>query len=380
LRRAAFAVTACVALVGAAAARAETTPVALPSPTTPLSTEPPLAATPVAATETRFPGPIDAFQTVLVALAPSGRPRGVAVVQRLIVRGTGDYTFIVPAPVVDVAPAAGTESQPGKRASEVVWQGFSSRRRVLAARMALLRQAAVPFLPLRIEVARRGDRVRVTIVNATAVTVPAPAGAAVRPELMRYMRELRRFVASGEVPGTLVPVAGRTDRRAAVDAPFRVGGTVSLRGARVAGVRGGRARTSGSGRVEVAATVRAGRPFELELEGSPGAVPRLSLVARPAMPGLSGPLPRDPRRAMAFAVAASLAVARARQYSTFVMAPDPNGRRQATYVFRTTLRATSAPPATAATGASDDSAVPVAVLIGLGLLGACALVVLWAHL
>ena len=59
--------------------------------------------------------------------------RTVAVVQTIVVKRLGDYVFTIPAPVESVTPGPWTESQPGKRENQILWEGFSPGRRVLSA-------------------------------------------------------------------------------------------------------------------------------------------------------------------------------------------------------------------------------------------------------
>ena len=98
---------------------------------------PPLRGNPVF-TETRFPlkGILNA-ERVLVGIDATGKPVSVDVVQRLTLNGLGDYTFAVPGPVTDVTSAPGSASEPGLRQGAILWSGFSSGQKTLAARAAL---------------------------------------------------------------------------------------------------------------------------------------------------------------------------------------------------------------------------------------------------
>ena len=68
-----------------------------------------------------------------VVVDDSGAPQRISVRQRLVLEGTGDYSFVVPAPLVDVVAAPGSDVVPGARSAGIVWQGFVTERRVLAA-------------------------------------------------------------------------------------------------------------------------------------------------------------------------------------------------------------------------------------------------------
>src|SRR3954471_4293389 len=117
---------------------------------------PPFRAAPGAQPETRFPGRVASVDRVAVGIDATGAPRSGVGTQRLTISGTGDYAFTIPAPAEDVAAAAGSGSEPGLRAAGVVWQGFASTQRVLAARVRVRPLVAARALPLRITVVRTG--------------------------------------------------------------------------------------------------------------------------------------------------------------------------------------------------------------------------------
>ena len=76
---------------------------------------------------------LDSRERVLVRTLPDGDVLAVRVVQRLSLTGTGDYFLSVPAPLLDVRAAPGSQAEPGFRRSGIVWQGFANRGRVLIA-------------------------------------------------------------------------------------------------------------------------------------------------------------------------------------------------------------------------------------------------------
>ena len=100
-----------------------------------------------------------------------GKPNGVAVVQTIVVKRLGDYVFTIPAPVESVTPGPGTESQPGKRENQILWEGFSPGRRALA-RADLRVAESVAGLPLEVGAEPGVLKIR----NTTAVTVPSFSG------------------------------------------------------------------------------------------------------------------------------------------------------------------------------------------------------------
>ena len=67
--------------------------------------------------------------------------------------------------MVSVTPGPGTESQPGRRENQILWEGFSPGRRVLAAWADLRLEESVAGLPVEVSV----EPGEVTIRNATAV-------------------------------------------------------------------------------------------------------------------------------------------------------------------------------------------------------------------
>ena len=122
---------------------------------------PPLAPPQPPVTETpRLRGSVFARERVVVGMAPDGTPRTVTVSQRLLVRALGDYAFVVPAPAVRVVAGPGSQSRPGLRPNQIVWQGFSPRRKVLVAVAELRPGGSVPALPVRVRVTGRSRSAR----------------------------------------------------------------------------------------------------------------------------------------------------------------------------------------------------------------------------
>src|SRR4051812_35127053 len=126
------------ALASAAAAHADT--IALISPIAYSTPPPPLFATSTlegGTVEFRLPGRVSARELVQAGLEDDGSVRAVVVTQRLVLTGTGDYSFLIPVAATSVGPTPDSQSQPGLRNLGIVWQGFSSKRRLLAARATL---------------------------------------------------------------------------------------------------------------------------------------------------------------------------------------------------------------------------------------------------
>ena len=337
--------------------------VALPSPFNPLSPTPPLGSQPPLDNE----GVIHRVETderVRVRVDPRGRPFDVRARQRLVVLDKGDYVFVVPAPVVDVLPAPGSESSPGQRRTSILWSGFNPRRKVLAADARLRAREAAPALPIRVETS--GDTI--TVENATAVDAATfTAGAAARP-LARYL-DLVRTAVSRE---RLVPIGTADISTAAkpatqsIEAPLRVRGTVG--GRRVDTVLGD------------------GRPLRLTVPRGNG---KVDLAVDPVPPtGLLTPpdgarswaaAGTDGRRLLERAQAVLLRIARTRQYDAYLAAPGPRGTAQTTYEFRSGIPRAAPPAAQAEPPGEDDGLRNGLLVAAVALVAAGGAVAVWAR-
>lgn len=340
---------------------------------------------------------------VHAAIDRSGRPRAVTVVQRLILRGTGDYAFAVPAPARDVVPGPGSQSRPGLRPGQVLWRGFSPGRKVLASRAVLTLGAVAGALPLRIAVtgvpARPGPfTLRVLITDATAARVSTYRADAVLDDAAAALDRLGEAAAAGRpAPPAGVRIRGAaTPGVTSVSAALRVQGLVrfparSVRDLRVAGP----ARTVSAARVAIRGRTGPGGTAEIRIAiqgvARRRAAPTVVVVATPD-PAQAIPrppartwsqaverrrTPRSGRRLLELAWKARLDYARSRQYETFLANPDLRGPNGTTYVFRTT---SAAPAATPSTGTRQERGIPTVAVIAAVTLTAAALVVLWAHL
>jgi hypothetical protein len=338
---------------------------------------PPLAPPqPPLAEVARIRGTVEARERVAVGIDAGGTPTSVRVVQRLFVRALGDYAFFIPAPAVSVAAADGSGSRPGLRPNQIVWQGFSPRRKVLAADADLRLADSVDALPLRIRVtgapAQAGRfELALSLENATAAQVQSFTGDAVEDDVVDALRALRAAVRIGRrVEGRTVRIRGEsTPTRVPVSAPLALHGTVSFRTGSVREVTP--TRFSG--------VVGGARPATLRVTVSGEALratsPRIRVVAEPlpaaAIPPRSVPTLDD-------AILGYLRYARTRQYQTFLANPDPAGPSSTTYVFETA--AAERPGAAPEPEPAEDPGLPAPVVFAaLALLGV-GLVVLWAHL
>jgi len=341
-------------LIGlAVAASAQAAPrgnyVSLPSPLAPLSTAPPLGGGATASSE-GFRHRIAAKTTVDVALDPRGAPFAVRATQRLDVGVQGDYFFTIGAPVLDVEAAPGSASTPGLRADSILWTGFNPGHRTLIARATLDPALAAPSLPLRIEVTPG----QVTLVNTTEVTAGSYTAEALVPPLLRYLAQLRRQVTRGQsaTSGGAYVTSKPTATAVRVVVPLRVTGTVGRR--QVDAIVEGRLTVRGSGAVRLTVT--------------PASPERL--LDAPTS-GLSG------RQLLERASRAALTLARIRQYEMFLDNPDPTGRNQTAYLYRSAARPTP-PPVAVVRAPQRDWATTIAVAAGLLLAAAGALFV-WSR-
>ncbi len=335
---------------------------------------PPLAPPQPPVTEVpRLRGTVFSQERVLVGISPEGAATTVEVTQRLLIRALGDYAFFIPAPAVSVRAGPGSQSQPGFRPNQIVWQGFSPRRKVLSAAAALRPAGSVPALPVRIRVtgAPVGPgpfQLAIRLENTTRTPAAAFTADAVQADIARAQEALRSASRSNRpIEGSFVRIRGQTGPVTLhVSAPLGIRGSVDFPAGAVGGLtptRFTRRLDRGTLRVTVRGVARR------------AAVPRLRIVATPLV---AAALPPGSARTLRATVLGYLRYARTRQYQTYIANPDPLGPSRATYVYDTAAAKRTAPPAEAEH--SDDSGLPPALVVGgLALLG-LGLVVLWAHL
>jgi len=106
--------------------------VSLPWPPQVLPQTPPLApkvAGPLPISP-RFFRRVSNRERVVVGLDEDGTPNAIRVQQTLVMKRLGDYVFAIAAPVRTVLPGPGTESPPGQRTNQILWQGSGAQRLV----------------------------------------------------------------------------------------------------------------------------------------------------------------------------------------------------------------------------------------------------------
>jgi hypothetical protein len=331
--------------------------------------------------EVRYPKRIASRELVDVGLTPGGTPTSVRVGQRLVLSGVGDYTFSVPAPVVAVRPGPGTESEPGARVNEILWQGFVPRRRVLSAVADLRTRDVADALPLRIAATATQGRVALTIRNATPVPVVTFTADVARADAVRALAGIAAAIRAGRpVPDqdvqALGPVAPRTTVASAL---LAVRGRLQLprEAVRAAAVRGPARLDRQRGVVTFDATLDG--TLRIEITGLSGTVrtPRVRITASPLDPPVR-PRVGSGRELLAQAIDLSLSYELARRYRTFLQNPDALGPRSGGYTFETSVTPARPPAEREANGGGPGPLALAGIVAGVILVG-CAGVVAWAH-
>jgi hypothetical protein len=407
------ALAAALPLAGGVPAQAATKLATLPNATVLLQGEPPLRSQAAIVRETRLPRRISSSERVEAGLDLQGTVRTVRVLQRLTLRGLGDYTFAVPAPVLDVEAGPGSRSDPGRRPNEIIWMGFSPGRRVLSALADLRADASAPALPLAVHVQTSAGgrpvtqderidgplRVGLVVRNTTARTVAVFSAAASPQDAAAALDGLRSAVrAQAAVADRTVRVSGEVRARAArVSAAVRVTGELRFPAGSVDDLRasGGNAVVAGPV-VRFSGLLGGERPPTLHLVvrgvGSGAPPPRVRIVAASVPPDVtppggrswaaalaSGRIPADGRALLRRAIDLGLAYELGRRYDTFLANPDPGGPSRASYVF-TSGPVRAEPVAPAASSHRGVGPLALAGIVLALLLTAATAVVAWAHL
>jgi hypothetical protein len=382
------------ALLAPATALADVQQVLLPGPTPYPTPSPPLqtvGAPPWA--NLTFKIHVSSDQRIRAGVDASGRVVSVRALQRLHLTGTGDYLIVVSAPVRDVRPGPGSESEPGQRRGQILWSGFASKRRLLAADATLRPAAASRFLPLRLEARRDGDRYVLTMTNVTRTSEVAFGGTGKPAELAALLDRTRRdSLAHRRLRPAYVTIQGLVTRRtqkASIAAPLRVEGELRFPAAVKETINTRRPE----GRI-----VRFGfvlgdeQPLTQRIEVTDGGDPRLRLEARPdiVVRGLTPPggapswvaaLKRrrlDPHALLARLIDTRMELVRGDQFQAFLANPDPLGSDRTVYVYATS--AASARVAGGSSGGSGGNGALMALLaVGGTVLAAGAALVAWAH-
>ena len=375
------------ALAWPALAAAADRQVALPDPHIPLSPEPPLTGS---TGQARVPQPGRTREVIRVGVDSAGRPVRVAVVQRIELRGVGDYEFTVPAPVRDVYAPAGARAQPGLLDRAIVWQGFSPGRRDLVA-VATLDPRAAAVLPLALSVETRtsgdGFRVVLQLRNRTETRVPSFTGRGDAAGLAAVLDGIRRTLARGQAVTPPLITADVRPATIPVETPLAFRGRLMLApSAHAVHVVGGRLegrRVIFTGTVGGVASSRQ----LVVVTGTGDPAPRVRVTAAPVR-GVPAPAGggswrdavargrADGRDLLTASVGAMLGLARANQYETFLATPGAPEQANATYVYATARVPVAAP----LPKPSGGGGLPGALTLGAALLALAAAAVIWAYL
>lgn len=386
-----------VAVVGAllapAAAVADVQQVLLPGPTPYPTPSPPLqtvGAPPWANLTFKIHARSD--QRVRAGVDGQGRVVSVRTLQRLRLTGTGDYLIVVSAPVLDVKAAPGSQSEPGQRRGQILWSGFSSKRRLLAADASLRLGAARPYLPLRLQARHDGERYELTLTNTTTAAEVAFQGAGTARELAMLLDRTRKdSLAHRRLRPAYVTIRGLISKRpekAQIAAPLRVEGDLHFPttpsqalGATLAG------RT-----VRFSFVLGDEQPLTHRIQVSGGGEPRLRVEARPdnVVHGLAPPgdaaswSAAVARRSLGAdtllerLIETRMELVRSDQFQGFLSNPDPLGLDRTVYVYATSA-ATPRAASGSSGGASGNGALMALLAVGGTVLAAGAALVAWAH-
>jgi hypothetical protein len=302
-------------------------------------------------------------ERVLVGMDVDGTPNSVTGIQTVRLNRLGDYVFAIAAPVVSVVPGPGTQSQPGQRTNQILWQGFSPGRRVLSSRADLRIDDSAPFLPVKTHLESRAGRTTVVIENITGVEASSYTGNVEPTSLAQVLGRIRSAIKRNvSAEGLNVELRGRqTPIEMMVAAPLRVTGVVDAGAGprRFSGLLDGIRRPSL--RVTVPGTDRPAVTFTVRTAAVPDNV-TADQTARTRLAGTIG---------------LELTYARERQYDQFLASPDTTGHSSTTYVYATARRPTAATPVESS-GSSDNMIgwIALAVLLAAGLPVAA---VVWAR-
>lgn len=383
------------ALLAPAAALADVQQVLLPGPTPYPTPSPPLqtvGAPPSANLTFRIHASSD--QRVRAGVDPAGRVVSVRVLQRLHLTGTGDYLIVVSAPVLDVRAGRGSESEPGQRRGQILWSGFASKRRLLAADATLRAAAARAYLPLRLQARRDGDRYVLTMSNVTRISEVAFQGIGKPAELAALLDRTRRdSLAHRRLRPAYVAIEGLISTRpqkARVAAPLRVEGELRFPTAVKETINTERPE----GRiVRFRFVLGDEQPLtqRVEVTGG-GGEPRLRLEARPdrVVRGLTPPggAPSwvaaaarrhlDADALLTRLIDTRMELVRADQFQGFLANPDPLGSDRTVYVYATSAAAPQA-AASSSDGSSGNGVLMALLAVGGTVLAVGAALVAWAH-
>lgn len=218
-------------------------------------------------------GRMSDVEVVRVGLAADGSVDSVVVEQTLSMTGTGDFSFHLPGPALDVTAPPEDATRPGLRRGAVLWQGFASGKKVLRSTVTLdHRNDIFRRLPVAISVAVSKDgsavrlpaagplRAAITLTNATAAPAviydadpdPTPLADLLNAMHADLARGRRPLAGKGKIPAALTGSGTLTHRSVDVIVPVALTATIGFRGEGVSVTRvvGGRRAEGNELRVE----------------------------------------------------------------------------------------------------------------------------------
>ncbi len=351
------------------------------------------------------PGPLRNDELVLVEVAGDGRVTRVRDEQRIRVTGTGDYFVREAGPARAALPLGG--DLPVLSFGDVIWQGFSTGSRELAARIELDPELESGHLPLRMRLSFTASGrsspvgpdgrvpgpgvLTLTLDNATGqqAALPTAADAPARqlaPALDRLRAAARGT--DGRLPTTRAGIPARLQvtaaatRQATQVMPLRLRGTLraSAAGQDAPGQQTGQQSAGQQSAVRINSLLSGSARFSLAVR-QPGKV-AVELTATPALDprpltpprgagswaawAAAGPPVAERRAALDALVQAAATGSRASAYSPYLGSQlEPRGRTAFRYTLATARPVVAAPVRLA----PRPAPIALAILGGLALLG-----------
>jgi hypothetical protein len=330
--------------------------VSLPWPPEVLPQTPPLApkvAGPLPI-QPRFFRRVSNRERVVVGLDEDGTPNSIRVQQTFVLKRLGDYIFAIAAPVRTVLPGPGSETPPGQRTNQILWQGFSPGTRRLSALADLRVEESAPLLPVKVHVKRGGARSVVVIENVTGATAKSYTAEAEPVGLGQVLGRIRNAIRRNvTAEGLNVEVRGpQRPLEVRVAAPLLVSGTV----------------LSGDAAQEFNAVLDGIHHSELRIEVPGRLAPKISMRVRTVSIADRVRPTQSVREQLAGTIDLELAYARKRQYDQFLSAADPTGQSSTRYVYRTVPRPAAAAPLESSGSSSNTMGwIALAVMLAAAL-------------
>jgi len=160
------------------------------------------------------PGPVDNTEDVRVAVAPDGSVVSVVDQQRLTVTGEGDYVIRESGPARSARTSAA--ESPVLNLGDLIWQGYSTGRRELAANLSLDPQLETAHLPLGVKLSFRDRTGRAVPLTADG---RVPGAGTLSLQLTNQTGTVMLVPAVGDAPAAPVAAALNLLTRAGAGTP-----------------------------------------------------------------------------------------------------------------------------------------------------------------